>query len=82
MTIECKDLEWERNGYDEYVAYGARRNYVVNIEDGEWVVAIYKNNFRHADIVGDFTTIEEAQAAANEHNKQQFQAIIEEWRKG
>lgn len=88
MTIECKDLEWEfsiggmQSG--RFQAYGVAGKYKV-IRCTSSYMATFRTSDDEADWeeLGDsFVSILSAQAAANEHNKQQFQSIIEEWRKG
>ena len=78
MTIECKDLEWRKSDTSIgiggwYCIVGAPKAFDIlyTCNDGE---VVYLDE--------GFDTMREAQAAANEHNKQQFQSIIEEWRKG
>lgn len=78
MTIECKDLEWEftKRGTG-CLALGVQTGYAIDTrENGE---VAWWHGMSPAFVVD---SIQSAQAAANEHNKQQFQAIIDEWRKG
>lgn len=75
MTIECKDLEWHQRG-DYWYAQGINGVYSVGVSQAGpyWSCGTKSREFTNS--------IPEASTAANEHNKKQFQAIIEEWRKG
>jgi len=84
MTIECKDLEWggvNMHGVND--AYGVLRTYWYNNHNGRYYLRdSHLNNKEPYKNIGNYATEEEAQAAANEHNKQQFYKLIEQWRKG
>lgn len=84
MTIECKDLEWREYKTDHFATQGCEWDYAVwqNHATGKWEVHVSLADWEGTDKECERDTREQAQAAANEHNKQQFQAIIEEWRKG
>jgi len=75
MTIECKDLEWHKRG-NYWYAQGVKELYCAGMLHG------YAGWRYGASEWFDRENVPSAQAAANEHNKQQFQNIIEEWRKG
>lgn len=82
MTIECKDLEWEKLDDGSYRAHGIGRIYFV-VKNGNGWLASYQIDFGFLYGINDRPDeLPIAQAAANEHNKQQFQQIIEQWRKG
>lgn len=76
ITIECKDLEWNTRG-ESHHARGVICLYSVGYDQARNPYWVYGAMPRTWD-----DSIESAQAAANDHNKQQFQNIIEEWRKG
>lgn len=78
---ECKDLEWEEysNGH---MAQGVRITYQIKQRGREeWDLEEHAPRFP-SGYGNRYDSLPSAQAATNEHNKQQFQNIIEEWRKG
>lgn len=76
MTIECKDLEWHKR-FELHDAKGVSWFYTVGYDQAGnpfWQYGCMPRTWEDS--------LAQAQAAANEHNKQQFYKLIEQWRKG
>lgn len=87
MTIECKDLEWLWDGQviASQSVKGVDGYYFVYYFDQRDAFEVhyqpYNGNYHHRVYIGTRDSFESAQAAANNHNKQQFQSIIDMWGK-